>query len=356
MNKEQLYALMDGSSPKVSLLLIGKHGVGKSEIIEEYAKSRNKKFISIVLSQRTEGDFVGIPLKKEIEGKIYSSFAPPDMFAEISQGEGIMCLDELPDALPDIRNAAQELIQARRLNGVRVGDGWRFVACGNPATTLAYCTGDLRPQMVGRFLKINFQPSHREWVKYAEKTNHHRAVVSFIATYSKWLFPPDELEMNLQYPSPRQWTRMSEILGANSKFLDQDMLFEIACGCVGVPVGSLFSKYVEENFKIATAEEILSGNFKNVVYSDVPALSNVIGDLVRFRVKILKENEFKNLKSFLNDCPREIKASYIRKYVKFHVSKDKESGATLMELTKTFYEGVPSLFETSDILRLDDGR
>ena len=356
MDRNDLFELLDTIPNNISIMLMGKHGVGKSEIIKQYAESRGIDYVCMILTQRTDGDFVGIPCKIEINGKTYSSFAPPDIFARISTGKGILCLDELPDAAPDIRNAAQELIQARALNEVKAGEGWRFIAAGNPAGTTAYVTGDLRPQLVSRFLWLNFQPSHEEVLQYFREKNVHPAVTSFLEKNNMCLFPPDELEMNKQYPCPRQYQRMSEIFNSNDKMINSKYRFEIAAGCIGFNTGGMFDKFVAEEFHIFRAEDILEGNIRGVNWTDIPQLSGAASELSVFKTKDLNAQQMKSLKKFVLKCPREVQITYFRKYVSNRrVDEKRLNGETIVDLIGKNNAMKDAIFDGNDMIKIMDG-
>ncbi len=356
MDRSGLFELLDTIPNEISIFLMGKHGVGKSEIIKQYAESRKKKFVCLILTQRTDGDFVGIPTKIEINGKIYSSFAPPEIFSMISEGEGILCLDELPDAAPDIRNAAQELIQARQLNEVKAGMGWRLMACGNPSGTTAYCTGDLRPQLISRFLMLNFKPSVEEILQYGRLKNWHSSVVSFLEKNDMCMFPPDELEMNVQYPCPRQWERLSSIFVRNEKLLHSKYRFELATGCIGYNTAGMFDKFVKEEYHILRGEDILNGTVRSKVdWEDIPQLAGAISEVAVYCIKNLESKQIKNIKKFIEKCPREVQITYFRKYVKNRRVEGVEQGKSIPDLITKNNAFGEAIFDGENVLHVMEG-
>lgn len=43
INAEQLYFILDNTPPEQNIMLVGKHGIGKSRILEEYYSEKNVK-------------------------------------------------------------------------------------------------------------------------------------------------------------------------------------------------------------------------------------------------------------------------------------------------------------------------
>jgi MoxR-like ATPase len=61
---------------KLPLLLRGRHGIGKSQVVYQIAAERNLPVVERRASQMSEGDLVGLPV---ISGDT-TSWNPPDWF------------------------------------------------------------------------------------------------------------------------------------------------------------------------------------------------------------------------------------------------------------------------------------
>jgi hypothetical protein len=59
------------------VLLRGRHGIGKSSVVYQYAESLGMPVVERRASQMTEGDLLGLPTVDEG----VTSFCPPDWFA-----------------------------------------------------------------------------------------------------------------------------------------------------------------------------------------------------------------------------------------------------------------------------------
>ena len=67
---------------KLPVLLRGRHGVGKSQVVYQIAESRGLPIIERRASQMTEGDLLGLPdtMDSEIAGRKATTWNAPDWF------------------------------------------------------------------------------------------------------------------------------------------------------------------------------------------------------------------------------------------------------------------------------------
>ena len=73
------------------VLIRGRHGIGKSTVVYQYAKEQGLPVVERRASQMTEGDLVGLP---SIEGN-RTSFNPPDWFKQACEEPVCLFLDEV---------------------------------------------------------------------------------------------------------------------------------------------------------------------------------------------------------------------------------------------------------------------
>ena len=100
VSARELEKILDATPPEQNVMLVGRHGTGKSEILLKYYSSRGQKVVSFFLGQMSDpGDLIGLPHKNEISGK--TEFLPPYWFP--TDGEPIVLfLDELNRARQEI--------------------------------------------------------------------------------------------------------------------------------------------------------------------------------------------------------------------------------------------------------------
>ena len=101
------------SAARLPVLLRGRHGVGKSQVVYQLAANANLPVVERRASQMTEGDLVGLP---SIDGN-RTSFNPPDWFKTACEEPVCLFLDEVDRATLEVRQGIFELTDSRKLNG-----------------------------------------------------------------------------------------------------------------------------------------------------------------------------------------------------------------------------------------------
>lgn len=69
-NITELTELLNITPEEQNIMLVGNHGIGKSEILTEYFSAKGMPVIALFLGQMSDpGDLIGIPTKNEATGK-----------------------------------------------------------------------------------------------------------------------------------------------------------------------------------------------------------------------------------------------------------------------------------------------
>ena len=129
VNITELQQILDITPSEHNLMLVGNHGIGKSEILTEYYKAKGMPVIALFLGQMSDpGDLIGLPHKDEATGK--TDFMPPYWFP--TDGKPIVLfLDELNRARPEILQTIMDLALNRKLAGRKLPEGSRIIAAVN---------------------------------------------------------------------------------------------------------------------------------------------------------------------------------------------------------------------------------
>lgn len=64
-------------------LIQGLHGLGKSEIVKQYAEENNMHFVPLILSLMDTGDLLGLPRTVERGNMLSTDWAVPSWFSQI---------------------------------------------------------------------------------------------------------------------------------------------------------------------------------------------------------------------------------------------------------------------------------
>lgn len=247
---EYLKFSIDNNFP---ILIKGKPGIGKSDIVEQAAGEAKVKLIIShpVVSDPT--DYKGLPFPKK-DGT--ADFLPFGDLQQIitAKEKTVFFLDDLGQASPSVQAACMQLLLARRINGHIVSDHVTFIAATNRREDKAAVNGLLEP-VKSRFISIiELETNTDDWVRWALQNDMPTELIAFIR------FRPELLE----------------------KFEPTKDIVNTACPRTVAAVGKqqlkgLPEKFEREAFKGAAGETFASeycGFLK--VYRELPSLDEII--------------------------------------------------------------------------------
>lgn len=213
VNATELVKMLDLIPADQNIMLIGNHGIGKSEILTEHYSSKGMKVIVLFLGQMSDpGDIIGLPNKDATQMK--TEFLPPYWFP--LDGEPIVLfLDELNRARPEVLQTIMDLALNRKLAGKSLPEGSRIISAVNEGDN--YQLTDLDPALVSRFNIMKFQPTVQEWLLWARRHGCDGRVLSFIEENPIWLDRDPDMKENEdtgldKYPDRRAWKRVSDVI------------------------------------------------------------------------------------------------------------------------------------------------
>ena len=282
INAEQLYFILDNTPAEQNIMLVGKHGIGKSRIIEDYYSGKNAKVVTLFLGQMSDpGDLIGLPEKNEKTGK--TDFMLPYWFP-VDGKPVVLFLDELNRARPEVLQTIMDLTLNRKLAGKSLPEGSRIISAVNNGAE--YQLTDLDPALVSRFNIYEFAPSVADWLKWAESKEIDERIISFIKENPDYLdsadvdFSTENLERS---PDRRSWERTSDII-KNFKELS-NIHKPIISGIIGAKATSVFFRFISEN-NFPSAKEILCGDFSQIKSRlnllSVPLLTQVSASIFKY--------------------------------------------------------------------------
>ena len=255
VNTTELLQLLDITPAGHNIMLVGRHGLGKSEILTDYYARKGMPVVALFLGQMSDpGDLIGIPNKNEDTGK--TDFMPPYWFP-LDGKPIVLFLDELNRARPEILQTIMDLALNRKLAGRKLPEGSRIISAVNAGDQ--YQLTDLDPALVSRFNIVNFRPTVQEWLLWARKAGIDGRVIDFIQENQIWLDKdPDAKEGEDtgldKTPDRRGWKRVSDII-KQSVDLNQ-FLTKAISSVVGPKAASAFISSTA-NRKIVSGREVL---------------------------------------------------------------------------------------------------
>ena len=238
------------------VLIRGRHGVGKSEVVYQIAGDLDMPVVERRASQMTEGDLVGLP---STDGNV-TSFNPPDWFKTSCDNPVVLFLDEVDRATIEVRQGIFELTDSRKLNGhVLHPDTLIFAAVNGGEHGDQYQVGEMDPAELDRWTVFDVEPTVEDWLFWG-KDRVDGILWDFINQNRSHLEHTGDFEPNKVYPSRRSWVRLNECF-AKSRLLEEDadvsFMFPLATAFVGFEAAVSFKDFVDNYERQVTIENIL---------------------------------------------------------------------------------------------------
>lgn len=165
--------------PKMPLCIWGRHGIGKTQIVRDFARQRGYRFAYLAPAQVEEmGDLLGMPA---ITPEGTTAFRPPN-WAPAQPGPGILLIDDVNRADDRILRGILQLLQDHALISWALPPQWHIVLTANPDDG-NYSVTPLDDAMISRMLHISLQFDLREWARWALASGVDERGVNFVLAY-----------------------------------------------------------------------------------------------------------------------------------------------------------------------------
>ena len=253
INTQELLQILTLTPDTQNIMLVGRHGIGKSEILTDFFAIQGMKVVTLFLGQMSDpGDLIGLPSRNGEK----TEFLPPYWFPLDSQPI-VLFLDELNRARPEVLQTIMDLALNRKLAGRQLPKGSRIISAVNAGEE--YQVTDLDPALVSRFNIYHFLPTVSEWLLWAEQHHIDSRIVQFIQNEPAWLDGNEGQKKGIdtgldKIPDRRAWEKVSAIIH-DTETLDV-VHQKLIAGIVGPAATSRFLGAIAGN-KILTGIEVL---------------------------------------------------------------------------------------------------
>lgn len=227
------------------LMLVGGHGIGKSEQAQQAATALGINFHCSDLSLMEPPDLVGLP---KLKGQT-TIYAPPSSLP--TSGSGIWILEELNRCDRHMLAPCLQLLTTRRLNDYELPQGWLPMAAVNPSEDGGYDVNELDPALLSRFVVVSVVPDHDEWLAWAKRHQLHPQVIDYVASDDSIFDHPDS--------NPRSWKYVSDIVKTHERNGSSEIALRAAViGAVGIERGCAFLATLKNTTRPLTADEVIN--------------------------------------------------------------------------------------------------
>lgn len=275
MNCTQLKVALELLPEKMSVLLKGTHGIGKTEWCKNWAKEKGLKLVIWHASHAADaGDITGLPHMEDENGQRVTKFAPPAWM--INNEPVLLLLDEINRGLSVAMNACMQLTNDQTYDSFKLPEGSRIIACINPDEDGTYDVGRLDAAQLDRFAVYDFKPTPQEWLNWASENGVDERIIRYINQFPTNLDPFENQELVKSVsgkdcailPSRRAWTHLSETIargdekGAFDGSEGIKLLTDIASGIVGPTVALDFQRFFKSKDVLNPKDLLTAKTFK----------------------------------------------------------------------------------------------
>jgi len=242
-----------GLQVRLSVMIWGAPGVGKSSVVAQVARTAGLGFTDLRLGQLAPTDLRGLPVAEHGVARWY----PPEFLP--TSGAGVLFLDEINMAPPTLQGIAQQLILDRRVGSYTVPDGWFIWAAGNRKEDRA-SVFDMPAPLANRFVHLEVEPHLESFRSYAVAHGLHEQIVAFLSYRPALLHKLDAARP--AWPSPRSWEMADTLHKAG---LD-------VAPAVGPGAAAELDAFVRLYTELANLDRVLRGQGDSVAFPAEPSL------------------------------------------------------------------------------------
>lgn len=230
--------LRKGSEAK-PLLVWGAPGIGKTAIINavlKRVKGADSRMLDFQLSMKEHDDFFlpSYNVNKTKAVDLPKSYLPvwEDLdsmtdeerkAADEACGKGLIFLDELSRAKPQVQDVCLKLVDERKLGEkYKLGSGWSVIAASNRMEDDMDTQHDLSIALANRFRQVNYSPTCKSWRKWADKKGYmNKHVLDWLEQNEKYFYYQDNDETKI-FCTPRAWEGACKALADMSYTADEE--------------------------------------------------------------------------------------------------------------------------------------
>jgi len=290
------------------VLVKGKPGVGKSELVAMAAAECNADVVLMHPAIADPTDFKGMPALTN--GGSEAHFLP---FGELNRlvnaTKLTVCFqDDLGQAAPAVQAAVMQLNQARSVNGTMISPHVVFCGATNDTTHMAGVSGMIEPLKSRWDTIVELEVSVDDWSNWALTAGMPAELVAFIRFRPALLsdFKPTKEIRNT--PSPRTWAAVGNWLNDGVKDL------EVFTGSVGEGAATEFYSFLDMYASLPSLDAILLDPKSAEVPEKPAALFAVASGLAR---KSTAAN-LDRVTTYLARMPKEFEVMSIRDAVRLN--------------------------------------
>lgn len=246
-------------------LVVGESGIGKTALAKKIAKENDWSLIVIDGNLLKEGEIGGLPTvesyvvlnsngenieKKTTIYAVHNKLREID--EQIAKGKTVLLfIDEINRCEHTVQQELMNLILNREINGYKLDDEVKILAAMNPSSKYGsdfdYQVVDMDAAQENRFVWLNMEADHTQWIKWAIREGIEDKVIEFISTFPEYLHKINDEDVRA---TPRSYERVSKsytIFKEQKDLIPRSVFLNVIKGNVGKVIAEEFISFIESD-------------------------------------------------------------------------------------------------------------
>ena len=232
----------------VPICIWGTHGLGKTEIVKNFAHARGWSLAYCAPAQFEEmGDLHGMPAMHDptpgtpASGDEYTVFAPPE-WVPTTDGPGILLLDDINRADDRILRGLMQLLQNFEMFSWRLPPRWQIVATANPDQG-DYSVTPMDDAMLTRMLHLTLVFDAQAWARWAVAAKVDNRGIDFVLHYPETVTGKRTTPRTLAY-------FFEQIADISDLKAERDTVAMLASSCLDDTTVAAFLAFVNDDLEL----------------------------------------------------------------------------------------------------------
>ena len=313
---------------QIPLMLHGKPGIGKSDMIKEIGKELGRPVIDIRLALLESVDIKGYPFLKEDPetGEKALSFAMNEEFPRDPESNAILFFDEINAAMPSTQLAMYQLILDRAIGLYELPKGVSMIAAGNRESDKGGIFSMPKP-LENRFTHVELLPDFDNWVQWAISAQIHPEIIGYLAKNEPKLNTFDPSTSSRAFATPRSWSVASKLLTLNQGANDA-VVRTLVSSAIGMAVGNDFMAYRKVANDIPTVKEIIEGTAPKLKKGGIDIAYMVITNTL-YKLREIHQQELKDGKTKETQLTDQT-SKYANNFLQYLLDNEQHIGQEMM--------------------------
>ncbi|WP_419741551.1 ATP-binding protein [Paraclostridium dentum] len=259
-------------------LVVGESGIGKTALAKKVAKENDWSLIVIDGNLLKEGEIGGLPTvesyvvlnsngenieKKTTIYAVHNKLREID--EQIAKGRTVLLfIDEINRCEHTVQQELMNLILNREINGYKLDDEVKILAAMNPSSKYGsdfdYQVVDMDAAQENRFVWLNMEADHTQWINWAIREGIEDKVIEFISTFPEYLHKINDEDVRA---TPRSYERVSKsytIFKEQKDLIPRSVFLNVIKGNVGKVIAEEFISFIESDCSpLVSYEDVFLG-------------------------------------------------------------------------------------------------